>query len=320
VRRAAAGGGVAVSVPVTLVTGFLGAGKSTLINRVMAESPDRRFGLVVNEFGDVGLESQIIEAGGNDIVELSNGCMCCVVRDDLCSTLSGLLERSPGIEQVILEASGLSDPVPIANAFLNDDLGGRIRFDAVVCVVDPARFASSIREYPVAEDQIGYADFVLLSKVDESSERDIEEAKKLVRGIKPEARIVEMDGSFRGGLVFDTSGADHGELAGLEIEEHHHHEEVDTLFYKTDRPLDLDRFGAFLKSLPREVVRAKGFLLFSDRKAAKSKYVLQVVGSRPLLSAKSWRKDEPRRSAIVFIGRGFDRNRLERELRACELN
>jgi G3E family GTPase len=294
-----------------------------LINRVIAENPALRFGLVVNEFGDVRLESQIIESSGDDMIELSNGCMCCVTRSDLSTTLAGLLSRSPGISHVILEASGLSDPVPIANAFLNDDLGGRSRFDAIVCVVDPLRFASSIREYPVAESQLGYADFVLLSKVDEASERDIEETKRLVWEARPEARIIEMGRDFRSGLIFDTSGADHGELAGLEVEEHHHrhvHEDVDTLFYKTDRPLDLDRFGLLLKALPREVVRAKGFLLFSDRKASKSKYILQMVGSRPLLDAKVWRKDETRQSAVVFIGRGFDKGRLERELRACEAN
>lgn len=345
-----------MSIPITLITGFLGSGKSSLINRVIADNPRTRFGLVVNEFGDVKLESQIIEAGGGDqVAELSNGCMCCVVRGDLVRTVAGLLEKAPDIGHIVLEASGLSDPVPIANTFLNDELGGRVRFDAALCVVDPVNFASSRKDYPVAEAQILYSDFILLSKVDIASPAQLGLTKKLIRSLKPDARVLELGADFPTDLVFDTSRADHSKLAGLVIEEEHHHEHegegeeeekaaggkveagglsrdaegrlhyrhaherVDTLFYKSMRPLDLKAFGAVMHGLPPEVVRAKGFLDFADPEAAGKKFVLQMVGGRPVLEAKPWAVGEARQSAMVFIGRGFDRESLLASLQSCEL-
>jgi G3E family GTPase len=337
-----------LSVPITLVTGFLGAGKSTLINKVLADNPGLKFGLVINEFGDVKLESQIVEAREEDAVtELSNGCMCCVVRTDLLRSVGGLLDVAPKTGHIILEASGLSDPVPIANAFLNDDLGGRVRFDAIVCVVDPTNFRSALGNFTVSETQLVYADFILLSKVDVASAQEVEDTKKLILEAKPEARILELDEDFPTSLVFDTSEVDHSELAGLEIEEHSHdndddhdhehehedhgheegekvyhhaHDAVDTLFYKSAVALDLDRFGLVLRDLPREIIRAKGFLYFDDRKAARSKYILQMVGARPVLDAKPWARGEEKMSAIVFIGKGFDKERLLEALRSCERN
>lgn len=341
-----------MSIPITLITGFLGAGKSTLINRVIAENPGTRFGLVINEFGDVKLESQIIESGGDEVTELSNGCMCCVVRGDLIRTVDGLLKKRPGIGHIILEASGLSDPVPIANTFLNDEMGGRVRFDSAVCVVDPINFVSSLGDYPVAEAQLLFSDFILLSKVDEATPSQLNTTSSLILSRRPDARILELGEGFPLDLVFDTSGVDHSKLAGLEIEEHSHHEHddddeddaesglaagivavgadgknhyrhvhepVDTLFYKSRKPLDLERFGAVMHKLPREVVRAKGFLDFADPEARGKKFVLQMVGGRPVLSAKPWETGEARQSAMVFIGRGFDRERILASLEACEL-
>jgi len=294
----------------------------------------------------VKLESQIIESSGDQVTELSNGCMCCVVRGDLIRTVDGLLEKRPDIGHIILEASGLSDPVPIANTFLNDEMGGRVHFDSVVCVVDPVNFLSSLDDYPVAEAQLLYSDFILLSKVDVASASQVDAARNLILSRRRDARILEIGEGFPLDLVFDTSRVDHSKLAGLEMEEERHrghgdnegggksgivagadgkshyrhvHESVDTLFYKSQRPLDLERFGAVMHRLPREVVRAKGFLDFADPEARGKKFVLQLVGGRPVLSAKPWEPGEARQSAMVFIGRGFDREKLLASLNACEL-
>ena len=341
-----------MSIPITLITGFLGSGKSTLINHVIADNPDIRFGLVVNEFGDVKLESQIIEASGDQVAELSNGCMCCVVRGDLNKTVAGLINKAPDIGHIVLEASGLSDPVPIANTFLNDELGGKIRFDAVICVVDPVNFPTSIKEYPVADAQLKYSDFILLSKVDIATPAQIAATKKLILQRRPDARILDMGADFATDLVFDTSRVDHSQLAGLEIEEHHHHEHeegadddddedehgpsgivkgadgkmhyhhshepVQTLFYKTKTPLDLQRFGVMMRQLPVDVIRAKGFLDFADADAKGKKFVLQMVGGRPVLNAKPWEPGEVHQSAMVFIGRKFDRDAITAMLKKCE--
>lgn len=385
-----------MSVPVSLVTGFLGAGKSTLINRLMQEYPDRRFGIVVNEFGDVKLESQIVDAGEDSITELPNGCMCCVVRSDLIASVAGLLDRNPGIDHLLLEASGLSDPVPIAATFLQDDLSGRVRFDSVICVVDVLHFLDSLDNYAIASQQIVFSDFVLLSKVEEAGPAFTARVRALIAIQRPNARIIELRDGAPLDLLIDVTDIDHSSIEGLEVEEHHHHhddegkahgrentagwmlkkpmppasagshasgslgeprafrsiatpvdgqdrvfrhpaanadggpkaarkkvyrhahEKVDTLFYKSERPLNLDAFTRLLNHIPRTVIRAKGFLLFDDPRAQDRKYLLQLVGWRPVLEMRRWRDGEKKQSALVFIGRGFDTVELERALAACE--
>lgn len=313
--------GPAPAIPITLVTGFLGAGKSTLINKVMADNPGRRFGLVVNEFGEVGLESQILGSGAEGMAELSNGCMCCVVRSTLRTTVEDLLARAPGIDHLILEASGLSDPVPIANTFLNDNLGGRVSFQAILCVVDALGFASALEAYPIAGTQVEYADYVLLSKSGLAPPGRPREVRGLVHGIRPGLPFLELSAGFPSDLVFETSSLDHGRLGDLEAESglHHHvHEEVDTLLFTTQAALDPDRLGLLLKDLPLGIVRAKGFLHFSGRRAGREKYLFQLVGARVVLETRPWGRGEGRMSALVFIGRGFDKALLEARLRSCE--
>ena len=341
-------------IPVTLITGFLGSGKSTLINRIMAEKPTTRFGLIVNEFGDVNLESQIVEAGKDEITELSNGCMCCVVRADLLSAVKGLLDRQPFIRHIILEASGLSDPVPIAATFLNDTLGGQLRFDSILCVVDTVNFFESAEDFLITAQQLEYSDFILLSKTDIAPAEQVVKVRKFIMALVPSARILVLDDSFSADLVLDSSILNHDSIVDLEIEEHSHegmkeshpnpdpitqkhtdensiqghkgrvyhhvHESVDTFFYKSKRALDPERFGNFLRLLPRSVFRAKGFLYFPDSRAAGKKYILQLVGRRANLEAKPWGEEEERQSAMVFIGRGFDTQALEQSLRECELS
>jgi len=279
----------------------------------------------VNEFGDVNLESQIVDAGKNEITELSNGCMCCVMRDDLISSVKALLDKGPDIGHILLEASGLSDPVPIAAAFVLNDLEGRLRFDAIVCIVDTVNYLDSIEDFAIATQQLQYSDFILLSKTDLATQDETARVRKFILSRKKNACILEMDKGFSTALVVDSSPMDHDDIVALEVEEHHHHvhEEVETYFHKSGKPLDLDRFGHFLTLMPSGIVRAKGFLHFTS--AAKEenredrKYVLQYVGGRPMLEMKSWKEGEKKQSALVFIGRGFDKDALRENLADCEV-
>jgi len=314
-----------MKIPVTLITGFLGAGKSSFINRILDDNPGVRFGLVVNEFGDVNLESQIVDAGKNEITELSNGCMCCVMRDDLISSVKALLDKGPDIGHILLEASGLSDPVPIAAAFVLNDLDGTLRFDAIVCIVDTVNYLDSIEDFAIATQQLQYSDFILLSKTDIAIPEETARVRKFILSRKKNACILEIDAGFSTALVVDSSPLDHDDIVALEVEDHHHHdhEEVETYFHKSGKPLDLDRFGHFLTLMPSGVVRAKGFLHFTGGKMEENtedrKYVLQYVGGRPMLEMKSWKEGEEKQSALVFIGRGFDKDALRENLANCEV-
>ncbi len=314
-----------MKIPVTLITGFLGAGKSSFINRILDDNPGIRFGLVVNEFGDVNLESQIVDAGKNEITELSNGCMCCVMRDDLIGSVKALLDKGPDIGHILLEASGLSDPVPIAAAFVLNDLDGRLRFDAIVCIVDTVNYLDSIEDFAIATQQLQYSDFILLSKTDLATPDESSRVRKFILSRKKNACILEIDAGFSTALVVDSSPLDHDDIAALEVEDHHHHvhEEVETYFHKSGKPLDLDRFGHFLTLMPPGIVRAKGFLHFTsgtkEENREDRKYVLQYVGGRPMLEMKSWKEGEKKQSALVFIGRGFDKDALRENLANCEI-
>ena len=304
--------------PVTLVTGFLGSGKSTLINRILAHFSDRRFGLIVNEFGDVNLESSIIEAGEESIVELSNGCMCCVVRGDLVATVDTLLSRRPEIDHIILEASGLSDPVPIANTFLNADLDGSIRFDSIVCMLDLEQYRKTYDEYDITAVQLEYADFVILSKTAHVAAGCIAEAERWLGRADTRAKVVRDDDPGLLELIVDTLDADHTDIRELESAEYsHEHEEVTSLIFRTEQPIYADHFGAVFQSLPDGIVRAKGFLNLADEEAGDRKYILQYSGARKDLYSVEWDAGEQRQTAIVFLGKGFDPEALRARLSEC---
>lgn len=324
----------------TLITGFLGAGKSTLINRILKEKSEVKFGLIVNEFGDVKLESQIVEASEEDLVELQNGCMCCVVRGDLIKTVDGLLKRKRGVEHLLIEASGLSDPLPIAQTFLMDDLGGQIRFDSIICLVDASNFQTGLQDFAVGANQLKWADFVVITKTDLVKPEIVTPLLDLVKAMAPKALIYKSSEEALLDLVLDISQTDHSDLKSLKIEErsrlapltlentggrepqadtgkkkkfqvtqkvHAIHEDVDTLFYQSKVPFDFGKVGKVLDNLPKEVVRAKGFLYLDTPEGQMLKVVYQAVALRSSLDAKPWDKGEEKQSALVFIGKRLDK-------------
>lgn len=326
-------------IPLTLITGFLGAGKSTLINRILREKDGHQFGLVVNEFGDVKLESQIVEASEEDLVELSNGCMCCVVRGDLIKTVDGLLNRKKNLQHILIEASGLSDPLPIAQTFLADDLGGKIRFDAILCLVDALNFKTNLDNFAVAVNQLKWSDFVIITKTDLIDPADLPALLDLVKAMAPKAIIYNVEEEALIDLVLDISQTDHSDLKSLQYEErsrlspltlddgppsgangknnngkfkkvqkvHPIHEDVDTYFYRSSQPFDFMKVGKLLDRLPKEIVRAKGFLYLNTAEGERLKVVYQMVAQRSGLNAKSWNPGEERQSALVFIGKKIDK-------------
>ncbi len=342
-------------VPLVLLTGFLGSGKSTFINRVLKEYADLKIGLIVNEFGDVNLESQIITKTDEDIVELSNGCMCCVVRSDLIATVEKLLTKNPELDMIIAEASGLSDPVPIAQTFLMNDVSGKVRLDAIFCIVDTLNFEKNSKEFYITLTQLRYADFVLLSKTDLASPEQVAKVREAIVALVPDVRIIDLHQEKDLDILIDTDKNDHSEIAELEEDhdheahkhehhcehcgsdhcthehthdhhEHEHHkhdhahEHVDTLFFKTERPLDFEKFSELLQRLPEEIIRAKGFVHFSREDLTETKYLLQYVGARKQLVPAPWKIGEVRQSALVFIGKHFDISAVEKDLKDCEVH
>lgn len=334
-------------IPITLVTGFLGSGKSTLINQVLKTSK-KRIGLLVNEFGDVALESQIIETNNNEpIIELNNGCMCCVIREDIIKSLELLLEKDPSIEHIIVEASGLSDPIPIANTFLANNLNGKVQFDAIITTVDSLNLHFSAQDFGIVLTQIKYADYVILTKTKLAEKTQIEETYKTIRNFSKHSKVFKDSEEIPIEVLFDINTLDHSDIERMAIEtdthyhehtheeheensnenhnhedhhtHHHHHEHFDSIFYKTKNPFNPKKLQDFINNLPETIYRVKGFVRLEDEKIPDRKWKIQVVSFRKQVFPGEWKEGEEKQSAILFIGKSFDKEYIRQKLQEAEI-
>jgi cobalamin biosynthesis protein CobW len=339
-------------IPATVVTGFLGAGKTTLIRHLIQNAGGRRIALIVNEFGDVGVDGDILRACGadscdeDDIVELANGCICCTVADEFIPTMEKLLGRETPPDHIVIETSGLALPKPLVKAFNWPDVKSRVTVDGVVTVVDASalaegRFASDeealaaqraadptldhdnpIEE--VFEDQLLCADMVLLNKSDLLDEAAVERLSgDLKRQVRPGTRLVPTRrGEIEPAALLGLSAAAEDDLAARpshhELEgEDHEHDDFDT--FVVNLPPSADR-EALLAKLRRaveahDILRLKGFVALDG---APARLLVQAVGPRvETYFDRPWNDDEPRRSALVVIGlKGLDREAIESALAA----
>jgi Ni2+-binding GTPase involved in maturation of urease and hydrogenase len=177
-------------IPVTVLTGYLGAGKTTLLNRILTEPHGKRYAVIVNEFGEIGIDNDLIVESDEEIYEMNNGCVCCTVRGDLIRVVEGLMRRPGRFDAIIVETTGLADPVPVAQTFfMDDDVRAKTRLDAVVALVDARHLPARLKDSREAEDQIAFADVVLLNKTDLVTPEELESIERTVRAINPSARI-----------------------------------------------------------------------------------------------------------------------------------
>lgn len=191
-------------IPVTLITGFLGSGKTTLINHILAERPEMKISVVLNEFGDTKLESQFIKGHKGDIFELSNGCMCCVAQEDFVRVVRWILEEKPETEYVLIEASGASDPLPVISTFRESDIADKIQLSTVACVVDAVNFFSAKEKYRTVLVQLSNSDMALISKGKEAGEDEVKKVEGFVRQFVPRMWVGRIDESLPVDLILDA--------------------------------------------------------------------------------------------------------------------
>ena len=322
--------------PVTLVSGFLGSGKSTLLNRLINTFTGTRFGIIVNEFGEIPLENEVIQAQEGDVIEFSNGCLCCVARNDLMKAVRTLRRRRFDLDHILVEASGLSDPVPVAQTFLKGPGRKRFEFGALVCVVDAMRVEQLATAHDIVMTQLQFADFVYLTRLDDVSAVYRRTLEGFLAASAPRARVLtdeserELETLFAiGGIDVaargcstGSSGVDAGErAAGLSeapaTEHSHSHDDIDVVLFESYKPLAQDAFGEFLSNLPADILRAKGVVHFPDRRAHRYEYILQIAGSRRSLDARKRKRDEVAHTRLLFLGHGLDGESLRRRLNDC---
>jgi len=328
------------AVPVTILTGFLGAGKTTLLNRLLTGNHGLRVGVLVNDFGSINIDAELVVGVDGNMISLANGCVCCQIRDDLVESVIALLARPETVEYVLLEASGVADPAGIFMTFNDPNLRDRIRLDSVTCVVDADQvFAHP--EYPPLMDlklrQIGFADMVVLNKVGLAGPGQVEKVKAWLDDHFARLRIVETDycevpyeillgvGRFdparagpspQDGQDCDDPGCRDGQH-GHDHSEDNHSKVFSTWSYETDQPLALEALRETMRKLPGTIYRAKGVVYTND--APQRRVVLQVVGRRVDLSIQEEWGRRARRTRIVAIGAagGIDAGMMERAIVSC---
>lgn len=317
-------------VPVTVVTGYLGAGKTTLLNHVLKGSHGRRFAVIVNEFGDVGIDGDLIETGEEELIELSSGCLCCMVRGDLIRTLRGLLKRGPALDGILIETTGVANPSPVIQTFTADQvLSGLARLDAVVTVVDAVHIASRLRDSADAADQVALASVIVLNKV--SSAPDVAAAEADLRRLNPHAAIHRTDrGRIDPAALLDTQSFSLDRIAAeLQDDPDPHHEHahahdhvaangIESVTLATDTPLDGTALEAWLERLlmlrGADILRLKGILSVADEDR---RVVVQAVHMMYEGDYGAPWGDARRHSRIVVIGRNLDRAELNEGFAGC---
>jgi G3E family GTPase len=313
-------------IPVTVLTGYLGAGKTTLLNRILSEPHGKKFAVIVNEFGEIGIDNELVVNADEEVFEMNNGCVCCTVRGDLIRIIDGLLKRRGGFDGILIETTGLADPAPVAQTFFVDEnVGGRTALDAVVTVADAKWLKDRLKDAPEAKNQIAFADVVLLNKADLVTADELRDVELRIRAINPFARIhrtercaVPLD-AVMGQGAFDLERILAIEPQFLEADLHTHDEDVQSVALTTDKPLNPDKFFAWVQDLVAKegpnILRSKGILAFADDPL---RYVFQ--GVHMVLDGahqREWQPEEKRDSRIVFIGRELDGPRLKQGFEAC---
>jgi len=340
-------------IPVTVLTGYLGAGKTTLLNRILSEPHGKKYAVIVNEFGEIGIDNDLVVGADEEVFEMNNGCICCTVRGDLVRILDGLMRRKGKFDAIIVETTGLADPAPVAQTFfIDENVGRRTKLDAVVAVADARWLSDRLKDAPEAKNQIAFADVILINKTDLVSSDELSEVEARIRGINPYAKVHKTErAKIALNEVLDRNAFDLDRILDIEPEflegdgddhhhdhnhdhhhdhdhhhahhsgglKHYHDEDMQSVSLKTDAPLNADKFFPWVQNLVQtegpNILRCKGILSFKNDD---ERFVFQ--GVHMILDGdhqRPWKPDEKRDSRIVFIGRNLPEEKIREGFAGC---
>jgi G3E family GTPase len=340
-------------IPVTVLTGYLGAGKTTLLNRILSEPHGKKYAVIVNEFGEIGIDNDLVVNADEEVFEMNNGCICCTVRGDLVRIIDGLMRRKGKFDAIIVETTGLADPAPVAQTFFMDEnVGAKTRLDAVVTVADAKWLKDRLKDAPEAKNQIAFADVILINKTDLVSPEELREVEARIRAINPYAtlhrtersqiaidqvlgrnafdldRILDIEPQFLEADDHDHDHDHHHHHGDHDGHDHHHHggglkhyhdEDMQSLSLRSDKPLNPDKFFPWVQDLVAKdgpsILRSKGLLSFKDDP---ERFVFQ--GVHMILDGdhqREWTDGEKRTSRLVFIGRHLPEQKIRTGFEGC---
>ncbi|MBI2209489.1 MAG: GTP-binding protein [Deltaproteobacteria bacterium] len=308
-------------IPATILTGFLGAGKTTLLNRILTTEHGRRVAVIVNEFGEVGIDHHLLISSEQEVVQMNNGCICCTVRGDLLRSLFQLLEHKSKFDTLMIETTGLADPAPVAQTFFIDDrIRSEFQLNGVVTVVDSKHVWQQIDHSTEAREQIAFADLVLLNKTDLIAPEDLPELEYKIKNLNRVARICQTRNSdIDISMVLDLRSLAVEARAENHSDDHRHTQDVSTVSIATPGDLDGLKVSQWFRDVITEfgpkMLRMKGIL---NLRGDPDQYVFQGVHmlfeGRP---GRQWDKDEERTSRMVFIGRDLDGEKITAGFKSC---
>ncbi|MDB9454036.1 CobW family GTP-binding protein [Dolichospermum circinale] len=338
-------------LPVTIITGFLGSGKTTLLNHILTNQQGVKTAVLVNEFGEIGIDNELIVSTDQNMVELSNGCICCTINNDLVDAVYKVLEREEKLDYLVVETTGLADPLPVAMTFLGSELRDLTRLDSIITVVDAANYSLDLFNSEAALSQITYGDVILLNKTDLVDETTLQELEKKINNIKEGSRIIRTTksqvplplilsvGLFESDKYFDDHAKEHDDHSHCEHEhddhsscehehhehhEHHHHHDhsnhlendgFTSISFQSDKPFSIRKFQYFLDNqLPINVFRAKGIMWFEE---SPQRHIFHLCGKRFTIDDDQWKNENKKQNQLVLIGQNLDSETLLQQLENC---
>lgn len=349
VEQAPASSGMDVAkkgLPVTIITGFLGSGKTTLLNHILTNQSGLKTAVLVNEFGEIGIDNELIVSTDESMVELNNGCICCTINEDLVNAVYKILEREDKIDYLVVETTGLADPLPVALTFLGTELRDMTRLDSIITMVDCANFSLDLFNSEAALSQIQYGDVIVLNKTDLVEETDVDAIEVKVRDLKNEARILRTQksqvslplilsvGLFESDKYYEqTESAEHKHDHDHHDHDHDHHDHdhdhhdhdhhdhshhlendgFSSISFQYDKPFNIRKFQYFLDNqLDESIFRAKGILWFNE---SPQRHVFHLSGKRFTLEDEEWRGEK--KNQLVLIGQNLDEATLRQQIDNC---
>lgn len=315
-------------IPVTILTGFLGAGKTTLLNHLIQQNPEQRFAIIENEFGDIGIDNDLIINAEDSLFEMSNGCICCTLNDALIDTLAKLIRSEKPFDHLIIETTGMAEPDGVAAAFVTDPgVQEYFQLNAIICLVDVEQIEDMLTERPEAHKQITFADFIILNKKSNVHADYLPILQEKLVIINPFADFITTDYANVTTDLLHLNAYDNREVTRKITQvsdhgHHHHHRHTDDVVahsFILDQPFDLLRFMHWAKVMlvvrGKSIYRIKGILYFQNEA---QRIIFQSVRTQSgFQRGEPWRDDEPRQSRIVFICKGVKREMLEKSIREC---